>query len=199
MRLALRTAAGFLAGLLLWTASFPTYGRLLAEAAEPVLRFLERPAATRLYAEDRRLVVDRADFASRSERPSLPVDDLTFNIILFLTLAATRERLLRDRGLVRLLAAFGILGVTHVAAVVVAVKALYATQLGAWSAAYYGAVSRNLWAGLGHFYRLAGCWAIAFALWWALVRPGVSEAASNPGRRGRRRVPKRASRLRERG
>ena len=199
MRLALRAAAGFLAGLLLWTASFPTYGRFLAEAAEPVLRFLERPAATRLYAEERRLVVDRADFASRSERPSLPVDDLTFNVILFLTLSATRERLLRDRSLVRLLAAFGILGVTHVAAVVVAVKVLYATQLGAWSAAYYGAVSRNFWAGLGHFYRLAGCWAIAFVLWWALVRPGVSAAASTPGRPGRRRGPKRASRPRGKG
>ncbi len=199
MRLALRAAAGFLAGLLLWTASFPAYGRLLAEAAEPVLRFLERPAATRLYAEERRLVVDRADFASRSERPSLPVDDLTFNVILLCALAATRERLLRDKGLVRLFAAFGILGLTHVAAVVIAVKQLYATQLGAWSAAYYGPVSRNVWAGLWHFYRLAGCWAIAFSLWWGLIRPGVSAAASTPGRPGPRRGPKRASRPRGRG
>lgn len=199
MRLALRAAAGFLAGLLLWTAAFPAYGRLLAEAAEPVLRFLERPAATLLYAEERRLVVDRADFASRSERPSLPVDDLTFNVILLLTLAATRERLLRDGGFLRLLAAFGILGLTHVAAAVVAVKALYATQLGAWSAAYYGTVSRYLWSGLAHFYRLAGCWAIAFVLWWALLRPGVSAAASTPSRGGRRRGPTRVSRPRGKG
>jgi hypothetical protein len=199
VRLALRAGAGFLAGLLLWTAAFPAYGRLLAEAAEPVLRLLERPAATRLYAEERRLVIDRADFASRSERPSLPVDDLTFNIILFLTLSATRRRLFRDRGLLFFLAALGILGVTHVAAVVVAVKAFYATQLGAWSAAWYGPVSRTFWAGAAHFYRLAGCWAIAFVLFWTLVRPEVSAEASTPGRRAPRRGPKRASRPRGRG
>ncbi|MFI5181205.1 MAG: hypothetical protein ACHQPI_07430 [Thermoanaerobaculia bacterium] len=198
MRLALRAAAGFLAGLALWVAAFPAYGRLLAEAAEPVLRFLERPHETRLYAEERRLVIDRADFASRSDRPSLPVDDLTFNVILFLTLSATRRRLFRDRGLLSLLAALGILGLTHVVAVVVAVKAFYATQLGEWSAAYYGPLSRNFWAGAGHFYRLAGCWAIAFVLWWALVRPEVSAEASTPGRRGPRRGPRRVSRPRGR-
>ena len=197
MRLALRAAVGFLAGLLLWTAAFPAYGRFLAGAAEPVLRALERPAATRLYAEERRLVVDRADFASRSERPSLPVDDLTFNVILFLALAATRPRLLRDRGLVAILAGLGILAVTQVAAVVVAVKALYATQLGAWSAAVYGPVARNVWAGLSHFYRLAGCWAIAFVLWWGLVRPEVS-GASPPGPRAPRRGPTRGARPRGR-
>ena len=198
MGLAPRVAAGFLAGLLLWWTGTPAYNRLLVAASEPALRLTERPAATRLYAEERRIVVDRADFASKSERPSLPGDDLTLNVILLLALSATRRRLFRDRGVLHLLAALGALGVTHVAAVVVAVKALYATQLGSWSAAHYGAVSRNLWVGAAHFYRVAGCWAVAFVLWWAVVRPGVS-AASPPGRPGRRRGPRRASRPRERG
>ena len=198
MRLALRAAAGFLAGLLLWRALSPAYGRVLAAAAEPVLRLAERPAATRLYAEGRQIVVERADFASRSGRPGLPADDLTANVILLLTLSATRRRLLRDRSLLRLLAALGALGLSHVVAVVVAVKALYATQLGAWSAAHYGTVSRNLWVGAAHFDRVVGCWAVAFVLWWAVVRPGVS-AAPPPGRRGRQRGSRRAFRLRGRG
>jgi hypothetical protein len=195
--LALRAAAGFLAGLLLWRAGSPAYDGLLAWAAEPVLRALERPAATRLGAEERRIVVDRSDFASTSDRPSLPADDLTANVILLLALSATRPRLLRDRGVLRLLAALAALALTHVAAVVIAVKALFATQLGPWSAAHYGPVARYLWVGAAHFYRLAGCWAVAFVLWWAVVRPGVS-AASPPGRPGRRRAWRRASRPRGR-
>jgi hypothetical protein len=199
VRPALRGAAGFLAGLLLWRAGSPLYGRLLADAAEPVLRLLERPAATRLYAEERRLVVDRADFPPASDRPSLPADDLTLNVILFLALAATHRRLLRDQGVLLLLAALGVLGLTHVGAVVVAVKALFATQLGPWSAAHYGTVSRNLWTGAAHFYRVAGCWAIAFGLWWALLGGGVSEGGRRPGRPGTGRAGRRASRPRERG
>jgi hypothetical protein len=151
VRSALRAAIGFLVGLVLWRVFTPGYNRLLTEAAEPLLRLLERPAATHLYAEERRVVVDRADFASQSERPSLPADDLTLNVILLLALSATRPKLLGDRGLLRLLAALSLLGLTHVAALVVAVKALYATQLGPWSAAHYGPISRNLWAGAAHF------------------------------------------------
>ena len=199
MRPALRAAAGFLVGLVLWRVFTPGYNRLLAEAAEPLLRLLERPAATRLYAEERRVVVDRADFASKSERPSLPADDLTLNVILLLGLCATRPKLLADRGVVRLLAAFGLLGLTHVAALVVTVKALYATQLGSFSAAHYGPVSRNLWVGAAHFWRVAGCWAVAFVLWWGLVRPGVSGVGTRPGRAARRREGRRASRPRGRG
>ena len=199
MRPALRAVLGFALGFALWRAGTPAYDRLLADTAEPLLRLLERPAATRLYAEDRRIVVDRADLASRSERPSLPADDLTLNVILLASLAATRRRLLRDRGVLALAAALGALGLTHVVALVCAVKALYAAQLGEWSTANYGPLSRNLWVGATHFYRVAGCWAIAFGLWWGLVRRGISGGDGPPGRPPTPRGSRRASRPRGRG
>ena len=199
MALALRAALGFVLGLALWRAGTPAYGRLLADAAEPVLRLLERPAATRLYAEGTRIAVDRADFASRSERPSLPADDLTINVILLLALAATRKNLLKDYGIVALGAALGTLGLTHVAALVCAVKALYATQLGEWSAANVRPLSRELWTGAAHFYRVAGCWAIAFGLWWGLLGPGFRGGAGRSGPAGPPRGGRRAFRRRGRG
>ena len=173
-----------------WTAT-PVYNRLLGSLAEGAIRAFERPRVTRLYAEDRRLVIDRADFPSTSDRPSLPADDLTFDVILFLALAATASGLLRDRAVKGVAVSLLVLFLLHVLAVVASVEALYATQLGAWSAAHYGAFSRNLWATATHFWRFVGCYAAAFLLWWFLVRPGgaidAPPAATGPTRRGKKR------------
>jgi hypothetical protein len=71
----------------------------------------------------------------------------------------------------RFWAAAALLWVVHVLALVVQVESVYATRLGPWSDAHYGAVARNLWAGGFHFYQIAGRFAAPFALWWALGRP----------------------------
>jgi hypothetical protein len=163
-----------------------------------LIRVVERPRATRLYAEERRVVIDRADFPSTSDRPSLPADDLTFDVILFLALAATTPGLFRDRAVRGTLVSLAILFALHVLALVAGVESFYATRLGAWSAAHYGAFTRNLWATATHFWRLVGCYAAAFLLWWLLVRstasPGPSgrsfSPAASPG------GPSRASRRR---
>jgi hypothetical protein len=81
----------------------------------------------------------------------------------------------------RLAAALGILGIIHVAAVVVAVKSVYALQLGAWSAAVYGPLSRNFWVGAFHFYRFVGVFAAPFLLWWLLLREEEPADARRPG------------------
>jgi len=121
-------------------------------------------------------VVDRADFPSSSDRPALPADDLTFDVILLLTLAATTRGLLRDRAVRGFALSCCILFALHVAALVLAVESFYATQLGAWSTATYGAFARNVWATASHFWRLAGCFAAPFVLWWALIRPAGADA-----------------------
>jgi len=134
-------------------------------------------------------VIDRADFPSTSDRPGLPADDLTFDVILLCALAATTKGLFRDRAVKGLLLSCAVLFALHVAALVVAVQSFYATQLGAWSAAYYGAFSRNVWATAAHFWRLAGCFAAPFLLWWTLIRPAgadVPPPAARKGRPGRR-------------
>ena len=50
------------------------------------------------------------------------------------------------------------------------IEALYATRLGPWSEAHYGAVARNFWAGGFHFYQVAGRFAAPFVLWWTLEK-----------------------------
>jgi len=167
----------------LWRAGTPGYGRLLAGVAEPVVRLLERPPATRLYAEGTRVVIDRADFPSTSERPALPADDLTFDVILLLTLAATTPGLFRDRAIRGLVISLLVLFALHVGALVAAVESFYATKLGAWSAAMYGPVSRNFWATATHFWRLAGCFAAPFVLWWLLIRPAGADLPAPEGAR----------------
>ena len=144
----------------------------------------ERPRATRLYADGpapRRSTA--RTFRPRRTGPSLPADDLTFDVILFLALAATTRGLFRDRAMRGLALSCGVLFVLHVLAVVANVEAFYATRLGAWSAAHYGAFSRNLWATAAHFWRFVGCYAAAFVLWWFLVRE-----AAEPGAAGRLRL-----------
>ena len=190
MKLALRVLAGFLVGLALWWAATPAYDRVLAGAAEAAIRVFERPRATRLYADARRLVVDRADFPSTSDRPSLPADDLTFDVILLFALAATTPGLFKDRAMKGLALSCGVLFVLHVLAVVANVETFYATRLGDWSTANYGAFSRNFWATAAHFWRFVGCYAAPFLLWWFLVRGGVTDASSSlpagPPRRGKK-------------
>src|SRR5262249_49075124 len=144
--------------------------------------------ATRLYAEGRRVVIDRADFPSTSDRPGLPADDLTFDVILLFALSATTVGLLRDRAMKGLAIALLVLFVLHVGALVVAVEAFYATQLGAWSAAHYGAFAKNAWTTAAHFWRLAGCFAAPFLLWWVLIRPaGEARPGSRAGGTHRKR------------
>jgi hypothetical protein len=178
-----RGLAGFALSLALWWVGTPGYDAFIAAVAEPVLRLLESPAVTRLAAEDRRVLVDRSDFPADSPRPALPADNLTFNVILFGTLAATTPRLLSDRGVVRLAASAGLLAAGHVASLVCAVKSLYALQLGEWSTAHYGALSRNLWATAAHFDRFVGSLALAFLLWWALMRPLGEVSGERPAKR----------------
>jgi hypothetical protein len=182
LKLALRAVLGFALGLGLWRAGTPAYDRLLVGVAEPVVRLFEQPAATRLYAEGTRVVIDRADFPSTSDRPALPADDLTFDVILLLTLAVATPGLFRDRGMKGLAISLAVLFALHVAALVCAVESFYATKLGAWSADAYGPLARNFWATASHFWRLAGCFAAPFVLWWLLIRP---EGAEAPGARKR--------------
>ncbi|MFI5118889.1 MAG: hypothetical protein ACHQM4_00665 [Thermoanaerobaculia bacterium] len=132
-------------------------------------------------------MIDRADFPSTSDRPSLPADDLTFDVILFLALAATTPGLFRDRAVRGTLGSLAILFALHVLALVAGVESLYATRLGAWSAAHYGAFARNIWATATHFWRFVGCYAAAFLLWWFLVR--ARDARASPAPSGRSSSP----------
>jgi hypothetical protein len=111
-------------------------------------------------------------------------------VILLLALAATTKGLFRDRAMQGLGISLLLLFALHVAALVAAVESFYATQLGAWSAANYGPFARNVWSTAAHFWRLAGCFAAPFLLWWVLIRPAGADVpapgAPKPWSRARR-------------
>jgi hypothetical protein len=167
-RAALRLTAGFGAGLAFWLAFSAPYEKTVAGAAEFLLRLFERPAVTSLVARAGEIFVDRSDFPPASPRPGLPAADLHFNFVLLAALFALAPHPLELRRFGRFWIAAGGLWAIHVLALVFQVEALYATRLGAWSDAHYGALARNIWAGGFHFYQIAGRFAAPFALWWAL-------------------------------
>jgi hypothetical protein len=179
-------AAGFLVGAALWAGAAEPYQRTVAAAAQAAIRLCESPAVTRLRAEKREVIVDREDFSEASARPGIPADDLDFNVAILAALFAASPRPFSDRGIRRFAAAAALLWVTHVVALVFAVESLYVLSLGAWSAAKYGPVARNFWATGNHFYRIAGIFAIPFALWWALAGTPLAADGAPAGRTGRR-------------
>ena len=166
----LRLALGFGGGLFVWFAFSTPYERSVAGAAELVLRAFESPAITRLSVLPGEFRVDRADFPPDSPRPGLPAADLHFNFVLLAALFALGRHPLSGRNVARFGAAAALLWGIHVLALIFQVEALYATRLGAWSEAHYGAFARNFWAAGFHFYEIAGRFAAPFVLWWGLGR-----------------------------
>jgi hypothetical protein len=167
---AARLVLGFAAGLVVWLAFSRPYERFLAAAAGGLIDLFESPSVTRLSASGGEIRVDRTDFPPASPRPGLAAADLHFNFALLAALFAMRRHPLSPKPFGRFWIAAGLLALVHVLALVFQVEALYATRLGDWSDAHYGAFARNFWAGGFHFYLVAVRFAAPFALWWALGR-----------------------------
>jgi hypothetical protein len=156
----------------------------VALGAQLLLRAFESPAVTRLSASGGDIRVDRSDFPTGSPRPGLPAADLHFNFVLLAALFALAPRPLRPRPFARFWAAALVLWGAHVVALVFQVESVYATRLGPWSEAHYGAVARNFWAGGFHFYQIAGRFALPFVLWWWFGRPALGAVDSPKSKRG---------------
>ncbi|MCA1581472.1 MAG: hypothetical protein LC796_08780 [Acidobacteria bacterium] len=181
----MKGAAGFVAGLAVWLALAPPYESAVASVSEAVLRLGERPAVTRLTARRGEFVVDRSDFPPAAPRPGLPSADLHFNFVILAALLAA----LPPARASRIFLAFALLFAVHVVALCCQVESLYATRLGAWSEANYGAFSRNVWASAFHVYQIAGRFAAPFAIWWPLAwrEPAEEEVRKGPARRRKKR------------
>ncbi|MFN2386714.1 MAG: hypothetical protein ABR576_10590 [Thermoanaerobaculia bacterium] len=174
-RAVLRVFIGFILAIVFWSAFSKPYERVVARSAELVLRAFERPAVTRLEAVSPGFRIERRDFPPGSPRPVLPAADLHFNFVLLVSLFALDPRPWESQRVARLLVAVALLFVVHVAALAIQVQSVYATALGPWSAARYGAVARNFWGGAFHFYQVAGRFAAPFAIWWPLRRTERTE------------------------
>jgi hypothetical protein len=164
-RAVLRGLAGFVLGLAVWLGFSNPYERLLARAAETILRTGESPAVTRLDAMNGEILVDRSDFPPAAPRPGLPAADIHFDFVILAALFAAA----RPFRPARFLLGTAVLFVLHVAALVCQVESLYATRLGPWSEAHYGVVARNFWASAFHVWQIAGRFAAPFAIWWGMA------------------------------
>jgi hypothetical protein len=185
--LVLKGAVGFLIGLAVWGGLSVPYTRLLASLSQTVVRLGERPTVTHITPDGTMMLVDRSDFPSSPSSGRLGVQstDITFNLILLMTLFAASSRALSDRNVFGFAgAAVALVGV-HVAAVVSFVKAHYALSFGPWSTSHYGYVARTLWGAAPYFYSVVGGYGFAFALWW-LFRPPSVPASNRPSSRGSR-------------
>lgn len=166
LRSALRFAAGAIAGGLLWYYAAAAYYVAVAAAAEPLLNI-----DSRLRHAEIRVVGSRADARGDEHEPSLPrviipIDQLTYNTVLFIALFATNRDAFRRRALRRFAVALLILFATHAIATVVSIEATYASRLPQWSDAHYSDLAQDFWTAAEYAYRLAGMFAIAFGCWW---------------------------------
>jgi hypothetical protein len=187
-RLAVKALAGFAAGLALWVSLSPAYDRIIASAAGATMRAFEDPPVTRLrQAKDHYITIDRADFDPRSQRPAVPLRDLTFNVILLTALFAASKRTFSDRNIGGFIVAVVILALTHILGAIAEVMSIYVAKLGVWSTVEYTAAERTFWGVASHFYRLVLMYAIAFALWWAFRDRAEAAPQKSAGARKKRR------------
>ena len=183
-RTVLRALAGFAVGLAIYVLITPLYDTFIASMAEKTLHLGESPNVTRLErAPDGNVTVDRTDFDRRStQRPGIPLRDLTFNFVLLTALFAVSKRPFSDRNIGGFFLSCLILSLTHVLGAVTEVMSIYATKLGMWSQVHFSTFERQFWGVANHFYRLVLMYAVAFALWWVFRGPD----APPPGLRKRR-------------
>jgi uncharacterized membrane protein len=176
--LVLKGAVGFLIGLAVWSGLSVPYTRLLASSSQAVVRLGEHPPVTHITPDGTMMVVDRSDFPPTPTSVRLAVEstDITFNLILLITLFAASGRALSDRNVFGFATAAVVLVFVHVAAVVSFVKAYYAENFGAWSASHYGFIGRHFWSAAPYFYSVVGVYGFTIALWW-LLRPSSRQAS----------------------
>ena len=188
-RAALRGLVGFLLALAIWFGFSRAYETTIAAGSEALCNFFESPDVTRLDAKGGEILLDRRDFPPGSARPGLSGPDIHFNFVLLVALFALDPRPLRGAHVSRFLVAAAVLWLVHALALTFQVHSVYATSLGAWSAANYGRVSRNFWAAGWHFYLIAGRFAAPFALWWFFGRREEEAALEkSPARKKRRKT-----------
>jgi hypothetical protein len=178
-------------GLAVWGGLSVPYARAIGFLTEAALRIAERPAITRLTPDATMLIVDRSDavLSPPAMRFAVETTDITFNVIVLLTLFAAGSHPFADRNVAGFAAAAAGLVLVHVAAVASFVEAYYATSFGAWSAGHYGYVARHIWAAAPYFYSIVGVYGSAVALWW-LFRPSAQAVKEGRGVRiaSRRRL-----------
>jgi hypothetical protein len=169
---------------LLWVLFTPVYNRFLLGSAGTLAHWTESPDVTNLLRKDDHFAyVARLDFPpSKSLVHSFRVTDAHFHLVMLGTLflavpAVPWRRRLENLGWAVLITVF-----FDILLIFFYVKFTYATQLGDWSLAHYGAFARNFW-GLGkHLLDLPFKFALPFVLWAAFYLRDMMSEVTGLGR-----------------
>jgi hypothetical protein len=168
---------------LLWLLLTSVYNRFLLGSAQNLVHLTEYPSVTDLLRKDQHFAyISRRDFPpAKSLVNSFRVTDVHFHLImlgvLFLAVPAISWR----RRLENLGWAFLITIFFDIFLIFFYVKFTYATQMGAWSTAHYGAFARNFWGLSYHVLDLAFKLALPFLLWAGFYYQDLT-AAIRPAR-----------------
>lgn len=162
---AVRFTLGLLVGMALWWYAAPSYNKVVAAMAEPLLKIDRRFSATDLTTSGRGITV-KATASPVLPAATIPGDQLTYNVILLLALFASNPKPVRDTNISALAVSLLILMATHVAGLVVTIESTYAARMALWSEQHYGELAANVWLYAEMFNRLIGMFAVPFACWW---------------------------------
>ena len=187
-----RLPVTLLVAMVVWFAVRPAVDVAVAGLAQTLIRAFEYPRVTRLVVEDHRAQVRRSDFRTDSQIPTVPLTDITFNMIVLLALYLALPRPLSRRQLESLFMGSCVLYLTQALNLVFHVKTLYAIGLGDWSQQHYSELARNVFGFLRYFTDLPGRFSFPFLIWlgfnWDVVMRMLGTPVVNP------EAPKRKSR-----
>ncbi|MEL7060865.1 MAG: hypothetical protein AAGN46_12655 [Acidobacteriota bacterium] len=152
---------------ILWLLVTPVYNLFLTTATENLVRLSEDPTVTRLAPDGtHRFAISRTDWPpARGPIGSVRVTDTHFPLLMlgafFLAVPGVswRKRL-ESLGWAILISIF-----FHIVSLFLWVKFIYATQHGAWSAAQYDALWRNVWGLSKHLADLPFKFGLPVLLW----------------------------------
>lgn len=157
------------------------WGSLVTRAAESWIRFAEKAKVTRLSFDDGLVVVERADFSTRSDIPAFSAAPITANLVLLVALVLATPRELRGQAFfARVALAFAALLLTQVLHLSFTVQTLYATKLGAWSVVSWPRWQREVVATGRYFFDIIGKFAVPFVFWALTLKLG--EEAEGAGK-----------------
>jgi len=169
-----------LVSMVLWFIVRPGIEPAVAGLAQTLIRAFEYPRVTRLVVDDHRVQVRRSDFRTDSQIPTVPLTDITFNVIVLLALYLALPRPLSRRQLERLFMGGCILYLTQALNLVFHVKTLYALGLGDWSYQHYSDLARNVFGFLRYFTDLPGRFSFPFLIWLGFNWDGVMTLLGTP-------------------
>src|SRR5688572_11154193 len=156
LRSALRFIAGAIVGAFLFVWAGDAYHAVLARVTEPVVNIDSRLRHAEVRATGGTAVSRGDDEEPSLPRILIPVDQLTYNVVLLFGLFATNAAFWRRKALARFAAALLALFIVHVFALAVSIEATYAARVPGWSDAHYSPVGQDFWSAAEYAYRLAG-------------------------------------------